>query len=166
MFDTHPPAQKPRPVALHTRMVQGALIAWNAAARANPKTCAQQRAGWLTATCERRSHALLNGRRLGSSTCEMLLRAVLVLLLGLCMSVVAPAEGSREARRRSLEATEQTETETTVTCPRQHPFASADGKECCIHKYSSDDECHPSYDAVPCPSPKPCGHFVGGRDEV
>ena len=97
----------------------------------------------------------------------MLLRAVLVLLLGLCMSVIALAEGSGEARRRSLEATEQTETETTtVICPRQHPFASADGKECCIHKYSSDDECHPSYDAVPCPSPKPCGHFVGGRDEV
>lgn len=28
-------------------------------------------------------------------------------------------------------------------CPRRHPFASADGKECCVHLYTADDECHP-----------------------
>ena len=48
-------------------------------------------------------------------------------------------------------------------CPRHHPFASADGKECCVHKYSDDDECHPSYDAVPCPN-EPCAHFSGGSE--
>ena len=92
----------------------------------------------------------------------------LLLLLALCAFTLPPvaAEDDEEHNRIPGEPLDPAVLAATGSpCPRRHPFASRDGKECCVHLYTADDECHPSYDAVACDvvASEPCVQWKAPR---